>query len=31
MKKERFENSGIGKKYLDGVPMHLEKEFAQYP
>lgn len=31
MKREKFENSGIGKKYTDGLPPHIEKDIKLYP
>lgn len=31
MKKERFDNSGIGQIYQDGLPPHVEKDMNLYP
>lgn len=31
MKREKFENSGLGKKYSEGIPLHIEKDINLYP
>lgn len=31
LNKEKFDNSGIGNLYLDGMPPHVEKEKNLYP
>ena len=31
IKKERFESSGIGQIYQEGLPAHVEKDINLYP
>ena len=31
MKKEKFDNSGVGQLYTDGIPPHIEKDARLFP